>query len=99
MINKILVPLDGSDLSSAVLPFAVDLAKPLAASIALFHAVVPPTLTYPGAEAIVFDARFLEDLEASARKFLDSAASDLAAKGIKADVVVSVGDATNGIVV
>jgi len=98
MIKKILVPLDGSELSASALSFVVDLAKPLKASITLFHAVVPPVLTYPGAEAIGFDARVLEEMEAGARNFLTSAAGDLTAKGVPTDVVVTVGNATDGIV-
>lgn len=98
MIDKILVPLDGSDLSSSVLPFALELAKRFDASIVLFHAVVPPVLTYPGAETIAFDARVLEEMETGARNFLSSAASDLNAKGVRTEVVVAVGNATDCIV-
>jgi len=98
MIKKILVPLDGSELSSSVLSFVVDLAKPLEASVILFHAVVPPVLTYPGAEGIGFDARVLEEMESGAQNFLSSAAGDLAAKGVPTDILVTVGNATDGIV-
>lgn len=97
-LTKVLVPHDGSELSAAVLPFAVDLAKPLGASIVLFHSVVEPFLTYPGAETMAPDPRAFEELKSSARDFLTSAANDLAAKGVKADTVVSVGNATDGIV-
>jgi len=98
VIAKILVPLDGSGLSASVLPFVLDLAKPLKASIVLFHAVVPPVLTYPGAEAIGLDARVLEEMESGARNFLTSAAGDLVAKGVPTDILVTVGNATDGIV-
>ena len=97
-LTRVLVPLDGSELSASVLPFALDLAKPLGASIVLFHAVVEPVLTYPGAETMPLDPRVFEELKSSARDFLTSAAADLAAKGLKADTVVSVGNATDGIV-
>src|SRR6266545_3316237 len=96
MIKKILVPLDGSELSSSVLSFVVDLAKPLEASVILFHAVVPPVLTYPGAEGIGFDARVLEEMESGAQNFLSSAAGDLTAKGVPTDILVTVGNATDG---
>jgi len=41
MINKVLVPLDGSKLSEAVLPTAVKLAKVGHGSLVLVHAVTP----------------------------------------------------------
>jgi nucleotide-binding universal stress UspA family protein len=97
-LTKVLVPLDGSELSASVLPFAVDLAKSLGASIVLFHAVAEPVLAYPGVEAISFDAGVLEEMEAGAHELLASTARDLAAKGVKADPVVAVGNATDGIV-
>lgn len=96
-LTKILVPLDGSELAASVLPFAADLAKSLGASIALFHAVFEPVMTYPGAGA-VFDAGTLKEMESAAHEYLASTASDLAAKGVRTDPVVAIGNATDGIV-
>jgi nucleotide-binding universal stress UspA family protein len=48
-LKKILVPLDGSELSTSALPFASDLAKSLEASPVLFHAVAEPVMAYPAA--------------------------------------------------
>jgi nucleotide-binding universal stress UspA family protein len=96
-LTKILVPLDGSELSASVLPFAADLAKSLGASIVLFHAVFEPVMTYPGAEA-VFDPGVLKEIEAGAHEYLASAASGLTAKGVKANSVSAIGNATDGIV-
>jgi nucleotide-binding universal stress UspA family protein len=95
--TKILVPLDGSELAASVLPFAADLVRSLEASVVLFHAVVEPVMTYPGTEAI-FDATARLGMETGARKFLTSAASDLAAQGLKADILTNFGHATDGIV-
>src|SRR3546814_14407900 len=50
------------------------------------------------ADLINFDARVLEEMESGARNFLIAAAQDLAAKGVKADSVVTIGNATDGIV-
>jgi len=97
-LAKILVPLDGSQLSASVLPFAGDLAKPLGATIVLFHSVVEPVLTYPGAEAIGFDTHVLEEKESGAQNFLSAAANDLAAGGVKAATIATIGNATDGIV-
>lgn len=40
--DRLLVPLDESDASEAVLPIAADLARSIGASIVLLHVVVPP---------------------------------------------------------
>lgn len=96
-LSKILVPLDGSELSASVLPFAIDLAKPLGASVVLFHTVIEPVLTYPGVEVMTSDSSPLEEMQAGARKFLASAASELAEKGVEADTVVTIGNVTDGI--
>jgi nucleotide-binding universal stress UspA family protein len=96
-LTKVLVPLDGSELSASVLPFAVDLAKSLGASIMLFHAVFEPVMTYPGAEA-VFDPGTLKGIEAGAHEYLAAAARDLDAKGVKTNRAVAIGNATDGIV-
>ena len=95
--KKLLVPLDGSELSTSVLPFAGDLAKRLEASLVLFHVVSEPVMTYPGAETL-FDTTALEQMQAGAREFLASAAADLTARGVKADVSTAIGNATDGIV-
>ena len=96
-LKKLLVPLDGSDLSASVLPFAGDLAKRLEASVVLFHAVYEPVMNYPGAEA-VFDTPVLEGMEAGAREFLASAGNGLTEQGVKAEVVAAIGNATDAIV-
>jgi nucleotide-binding universal stress UspA family protein len=96
-LTKILVPLDGSELSASVLPFATDLAKALGASLALFHAVTDPVLAYPGVEANVVEATYLSDLEDSARKFLAAIAADVSEQGVKADTAVSISNSTDGI--
>jgi nucleotide-binding universal stress UspA family protein len=98
MIGKIFVPLDGSELSSSILPFAAGLAKPLSASILLFHAVVPPVLAYPGVGPIGFDARLLHNLQAAAREFLTSVAADLTAQGVETKIIVSIGNAADAII-
>jgi len=97
-IEKILVPLDGSAVSLAALPFAEELARALGASLFLFHAVVPPVLAYPGAEMIALDARVLKSLEEGGRNFVTAAAAAATARGIKAEAAVSIGNAVDAIV-
>jgi nucleotide-binding universal stress UspA family protein len=97
-LAKILVPLDGSELSASGLAFAADLAKSLRASIVLFHAMIEPFLAYSGTATIDVDDGVLKEMESGAREYLAATASDLAAKGVKADLVVATGNATDGIV-
>jgi nucleotide-binding universal stress UspA family protein len=96
-LTKILVPLDGSELSASVLPFAADLAKSLGASVMLFHAVLEPVMTYPAGGA-VFDSGALKGMEAGAHEYLAAVARDLDDKGVKTNREVAIGNATDGIV-
>jgi nucleotide-binding universal stress UspA family protein len=96
-LTKILVPLDGSELSATVLPFAADLAKSLGASITLFHTVLEPALNYASVEN-VFDPGALKALEASAHEYLATLSRDLEGKGISTARSVAIGNSTDGIV-
>jgi nucleotide-binding universal stress UspA family protein len=96
-IRKILVPLDGSELSQSVLPFAETLAKALGASVVLFHAALPPMLAYPGAEMISVDQRVWDTIKEEATKFVTDAAADLTAKGIHAVGITYMGQAVDRI--
>jgi len=91
-ISKILVPLDGSELSLAVLPFVEDLARALGASLVLFH-VVPSLAVYP--EVATRD--FLGELLGSAHQLLGRVASEVQQRGLRAEYVVTVGFAVDGI--
>jgi nucleotide-binding universal stress UspA family protein len=88
-ITKMLVPLDGSEAAASVLPFAADLAKSFGAKICLFQAVPEPVTAYPDVQ---------EEVEASARQFLASAAERLSEQGVQADSVASFGNTVDGIV-
>jgi nucleotide-binding universal stress UspA family protein len=96
-IEKILVPLDGSEVAASALPFAADLAKALGASVCLFQTVPEPIMIYPGAEA-VFDPRVQKEVEAAAQKFLASTAERLTTQGVAAESVTSFGNTVDGIV-
>jgi nucleotide-binding universal stress UspA family protein len=95
-LNRILVPLDGSDLASSVLPFVADLAKPLEASVLLFQAINEPAITYPGSGA-VFDDTTLKEMEAAAREYLKTAAEGLISQGVKTDIAAALGNTTDAI--
>jgi nucleotide-binding universal stress UspA family protein len=91
MIKKILVPLDGSELSLSVLPAIEEMASKLDASLVLFHAINPTVASYPGVEMWAADARLVEDQKQAATKFLERLAEDLKAKGLDVSNVVMLG--------
>lgn len=52
-VERILVPLDGSDTSEAALPHALDLARNFGATLLLYHAVAQPRITSPHSKAAI----------------------------------------------
>jgi nucleotide-binding universal stress UspA family protein len=97
-IEKLLVPLDASELARSALPVAVELAQTLGASIVLFHTVTPPALVYPGFKAAWMDPRFVEEMVESARTSLTSIASEIKSRGIPTGFLVSTGSAVDSII-
>ncbi|MBI1885660.1 MAG: universal stress protein [Chloroflexi bacterium] len=90
-IEKILVPLDGSQLSLAVLPFIKETAKALGASLVLFHAVAPVG-TFPGVEmGAASVGHLLQGLEDQAQQFLREAVKEVKEYGVDASYAVVIG--------
>jgi nucleotide-binding universal stress UspA family protein len=91
-IDRILVPLDGSQLSLAVLPYVEELAEALGASLVLFNAVLPLDI-YPGTE--MTPARVggvIDDLLAQGQAFLAQVAKEIEGRGkVKVRSVVTIG--------
>ncbi|MHB8067230.1 MAG: universal stress protein, partial [Desulfobaccales bacterium] len=79
MFNKILVPLDGSDLAAKVLPQVIELAKTFKSQVTLMHVCYTPAIgeTTPGTikAAAAHEAKWCA-------AFLGKAASDLKAQGL-----------------
>ena len=96
-IKKILVPLDGSEQSLAVLPFVEDLARALDASLILLNVVLPLT-AYVGAEFIVPTGDFLNEQLGWARQFLARIVKELEERGLRASQLVLVGSGVSEIV-
>ncbi len=90
-IDRIVVPLDGSELSLSVLPYVEEVAETLGASLVLVHAVQPVDI-YPGSE--MTPARvgtILDDLQAHGQSFLTRVAQEIEARGkLKARSVVNI---------
>lgn len=60
MVNRVLLPLDGSEMSEAILPYATQVAKGLDASVTLFHATPPA-----GVQEEVVERGYFEQVEKS----------------------------------
>jgi len=86
-IGKILVPLDGSEHSLAVLPFVEDLARALDASLVLLHVVSLPAT---GAQFIP-TGDFLNQQLDWAGQFLARIVKEVQGRGLRASQVVVVG--------
>lgn len=86
---RVLVPLDGSDVSGEAIPPAVELARVLEAEILLLQVVEPPSYAYASEYPyLTFDV----DAElAEARKYLEMVAAELRAGGLVVSVHVASG--------
>ncbi|MFH0848346.1 MAG: universal stress protein [archaeon] len=94
MVRKILVPIDGFELTERVIETACDLSKTFGAPMTLLHVVVLPVTTEPG---FPIDPTPLEE---TGRKILQSASEISNRKGCKADAIIKtdVGNAGHRIV-
>lgn len=80
MVDKILVPLDGTEFAEHALGTALAIARRSGAALALATVEVPPPMAFP-------DVNFLEPLEEAERSYLESVADRVRDAG---DVDVSV---------
>lgn len=99
VFEKVLVPLDGSEVAASVLPFVEEVARLYGASLVLYHAVAPIS-AYPGFETVnpQIDGKVLQEMQDQARELLSSNARDIEARGIHATVAVSIDLAVDGII-
>jgi nucleotide-binding universal stress UspA family protein len=96
--HRVLVPLDGSPLAEAVLPFVSRLARPLGLEIALLRVVpmVTPKIVQGGTRPIILDQG--ERLREEAEAYLRGVAAGLAADGFPVSTTVRTGEAAPEIV-
>jgi nucleotide-binding universal stress UspA family protein len=91
MYERVLIPLDGSELAEAILPFAEWVAGPLDAEVVLLS-VVEPISAVAGLAAggvVGPDALLLRQLEA--KKYLGEVARRLEAKGMRVRTLLGLG--------
>lgn len=90
MYNRVLVPLDGSPLAEAIIPFLTEIARPLDMSIVLLRVVEPaPTAVVEGARHTFIDVS--ETRRQDAATYLASIASSLERRGLRAALEVRAG--------
>ncbi|MCK5654430.1 MAG: universal stress protein [Dehalococcoidia bacterium] len=94
LLNKALVPLDGSKESEAVIPYISELASKIKAEVVLFQVVAPAHLVYsiPG-EAVqkLYSPEEMEKIIAKSKGYLDTVGAELRDKGINAMSEVGLG--------
>jgi nucleotide-binding universal stress UspA family protein len=83
MIDSIVIPLDGSELSESVLPTAVKLAKALDLEVILFRAYELPASAYYGSEDYLpnYD-QLKEQVKQQVQNYLDDKIANLKAAGV-----------------
>jgi nucleotide-binding universal stress UspA family protein len=91
MYKRVLVPVDGSPLAAAILPFIAQIAGPLDAEVMLARVVpsIPPQVV-EGSRHIVIDD--MVDQLAEAKGYLEDLAAVCAAQGVRVHVQVRSGD-------
>jgi nucleotide-binding universal stress UspA family protein len=102
MVNRVIVPLDGSDRAMLAVPVAATVSRQLGAAIELISAVDLPQVVSPAmAYGPAFSPEFYAELEAestrNAGEYLDDALAQLADQGIKAGKHVMIGSAVAAI--
>ena len=101
MQRRILVPLDGSALSEAVLAHAVLLAHTMGSALTLLRVVHPPVVVSPLAGAVAPSALLYETWEeepAAARDYLSTMAEQLNAEKLDIQLEVLEGDPAEAVV-
>jgi nucleotide-binding universal stress UspA family protein len=96
MYKRALVPLDGSMIAEAIVPFILEIAGPLDMEVALLRVVVPaPPLVVEGSTHAVFED--VDKLRDEADDYLASVAAALRARGVRVTTHVRSGDAVGEI--
>ncbi len=78
-LKRLLVPLDGSETSEAILPYAVELAKNLPAEIILIRIITPGmhVHTIGGVDYVYFKDKDMQSMIAEAQEYLSKTSSKL----------------------
>lgn len=91
MYERVLVPLDGSAVAEAILPFVERIAGPLDAQVLLVRVVEPIVAAVALASGEVGGADTLLHQQLAAKRYLEGLADRLAAKGLRVRTVAALG--------
>jgi nucleotide-binding universal stress UspA family protein len=97
MYNKILVPLDGSDLAEAILSHVCTLAKQFDAEIVLLRVPLYPMLDYPMSDATLIMSVY-DSLQSEVQDYLLRTAGRLTQDGFKVTTAMRNGPVADTIV-
>jgi nucleotide-binding universal stress UspA family protein len=96
MYKRALVPLDGSMVAEAIVPFILEIAGPLDMEVALLRVVIPvPPIVMEGSRHVIVEDD--EKIRKDAEEYLRSVAAGLRGRGVRVTVQVRFGDAVAGI--
>jgi len=105
MYEKIVVPLDGSKVGEAALPYVEDIVSKLSpevkTEVVLLQVLAPasiPTVTGRTPDATPYTVQQMEETEKKAMEYLNQTGEALRSKGITVTAKVVVGDAAEQIV-
>lgn len=97
-VSRVLVPVDGSDLSCSILPRVADLARRLHWTVVLFTVVPTPPPALPIQGAAIPLGPSPQDLPSDTFEDVERRAAELRLQGIKAETKVASGDRAQSIV-
>lgn len=100
LFNRILVPLDGSDVGEVVLPHVRQLTEKLESEVVLLQVVAPGqhVHTIGGLDYVRFAEQQIESMKAEAKEYLDKVSKRLAGTKGMVRSEVRVGDTTHEII-
>ena len=99
MYDKILVPLDGSELAEAVLPHVEEVARKTGADVVLFQAVESPSLGSPsGKPDMEIYKQELDQRTEQAENYLNAKKAELGRQDINSHVVIGKEPAVQAII-
>ena len=90
MFKRVIVPLDGSELAEAILPFIIQIAGPLDFEVTLLRVLppVPPEVVESASRVIVDD---IAQRQKEAETYLTEIAASVGATGVRVQTEVRVG--------
>jgi len=91
MYKRALVPLDGSMVAEAIVPFILEIAGPLDMEVALLRVIIPaPPLVGEGSSHVIVED--VEKLRTDAEEYLHSVAASLRGRGVRVSVQARFGE-------